>query len=237
MSARPDRRSFLQSLIALGAAYALPADASEERVREVWQEALDAPWVFHVDGHGTISDPDCAQAEVWGDVFEDIWPQGIEGPEDVIYTVERCQPLLGHFKDLAERALEDLRDLLTEDLTAHQLALMEALQDPDEGWYDWVRLGGDAGVQHLREAISDWLQEPVDHLKSEWFPMNHGATGQAKGFFESLGWDLLKTLGVVIVEGEHPGSTYYAAELRQPIDKANEVAILLELPFRFQRKG
>jgi hypothetical protein len=53
-------------------------------------------------------------------------------------------------------------------------------------------------------------------------------------FFESLPFETLAALGVVIVEGDHPGSTYVGAELRQPIEEANEVAADLGMPFRFQ---
>jgi hypothetical protein len=44
-------------------------------------------------------------------------------------------------------------------------------------------------------------------------------------------------LGVVIVEGDHPGSDYFAAELRVEIADANRSAAKLGLPFRFRRKG
>ena len=37
-----------------------------------------------------------------------------------------------------------------------------------------------------------------------------------------------------MVEGEHPGSTYYAAELRKPVHEANATAEDLGLPFRFR---
>jgi hypothetical protein len=43
----------------------------------------------------------------------------------------------------------------------------------------------------------------------------------------------LDALGVVIIEGEHPGSTYYAAELVRDIDDANRAAKAAGLPVRF----
>jgi hypothetical protein len=46
---------------------------------------------------------------------------------------------------------------------------------------------------------------------------------------------MLKALGIVVVEGDRPGSSYYAAELRGSIDDANAAAAKLELPFRFRR--
>jgi hypothetical protein len=43
----------------------------------------------------------------------------------------------------------------------------------------------------------------------------------------------MDALGVQIIEGEHPGSTYHAAELRQDIDYANQVARDIGLECRF----
>ena len=40
----------------------------------------------------------------------------------------------------------------------------------------------------------------------------------------------------VIVEGEHPGSTYYAAELRGDIDVANRAAEAAGLRVRFVKR-
>jgi len=52
-------------------------------------------------------------------------------------------------------------------------------------------------------------------------------------FFQSMDVDQLETLGVEVVEGEHPGSTYYAAELRNDIDQANRAAQQAGIPVRF----
>lgn len=52
-------------------------------------------------------------------------------------------------------------------------------------------------------------------------------------FFQSMDVDQLETPGVDVVEGEHPGSTYYAAELRNGIDQANRAAQRAGIPVRF----
>lgn len=52
-------------------------------------------------------------------------------------------------------------------------------------------------------------------------------------FFQSMDVDQLKTLGVRVVEGEHPGSSCYAAELRVGIDKANSAARSAGISVRF----
>lgn len=240
MSFTLNRRSFLLALIALGASYALPANATPEQVDEVWEEAQARLWFFEVNEWGTISDPFCTQDETWGDIFS-LSTDYLKTPADVVHEVHRCQPLIHHFQGLANDELDELMDELDSEpppgllRRRHVQKVIKALQsDPDDGWQDWIELEGRAGVARFREAIDDWLDEPADYLQSEWFPLNHGSQGQAKAFFESLDHETLDALRVVIIEGEHPGSTYYAARLRQGIGDANAVAEDLGLPFRFR---
>jgi hypothetical protein len=40
-------------------------------------------------------------------------------------------------------------------------------------------------------------------------------------------------LGVNIIEGEHPGSTYYAAEFHGDVEEANAIAAAEGIPVRF----
>ena len=56
----------------------------------------------------------------------------------------------------------------------------------------------------------------------------------AKKYFECLDYKTLDGVGVQIIEGDHPGSTYYAAVLRQDVDYVNQVARSLGLKFRFR---
>lgn len=240
MSLKLNRRSFLQSLVALGASYVIPADATPAQIRKVWQEALAHPWHFEVNEWGTITEPDFVQNETWDDIFN-ICTGHLKTPDDVINEVNGCQPLINHFQHLADLEKDELSsDLETEPALGllrqrHIRKIVKAIQDdPDDGWQDWIELEGMGGVQRFKEEIEDWLGLPADYDQSEWFPLNYGPQGQAKAFFESLDNDTLSTLGVVIIEGDHPGSTYYAAELRQSIKEANAAAEGLGLPFRFK---
>ncbi len=238
MSFTINRRGFLLSLIALGASYTLADDAPTEQVDKVWTQALQSPWSFSVSEWGTISDPNFQEARTWGDVFEHIWVGGIRTWRDVISEVESCQPLISHFESLAYDEAERLGVLSSEQLTATERRILAALEeDPDEGWRDWIKLAGNPGVERFKEEIAAWLEEPVDDTQSDWFPIHYGAQGKAKAFFEQLDGDTLDALGVVIVEGEHPGSTYYAAELRASVEDGNAAAQELGLPFRFKAES
>jgi hypothetical protein len=239
MSAQINRRAFLQALAGLGASFYLPDQAPAAVVDAVWQQATADPWYFAVDEWGTIRVPDYLQDEVWEDVFA-ISPGWMKTPQDVIDAVDSCVPLARHFQDLASAEAQVLeRKLEAKSRGAslsrpHARKIVDAINnDPDFGWQAWIELEGAAGVSRFRDEVADWLQQPVDYTQSEFFPVNHGSQGQAKAFFEILDFDTLDALGVVIVEGEHPGSTYYAAELRHGVEEANASAGRLDLPFRF----
>ena len=243
MSFTLNRRNFLLSLIALGANYSLSDDATARAVTKAWVQALAEPWYFSVDAHGTITEPDYPQRETWGEIFS-IYIAGIKTPEDVVREVDRCILLGEHFSVLASAELDSLLEDVDSDIEPsparrrHINQVIVALEaDPDEGWYDWIQLEGQAGVERFKDMIADWADEPANYSQTEYFPANYGAQGMAMVFFESLGQKTLNALGVIIVEGEHPGSSYYAAELRNDIKSANETAAELELPFRFKNEG
>jgi len=79
-----------------------------------------------------------------------------------------------------------------------------------------------------------WLQKELNWRDGDYFPSQYSSVAVAKEYFEALDYETLNALGVDIIEGEHPGSTYYAAELRQDIDHANQVARDMGLDFRFR---
>jgi len=101
----------------------------------------------------------------------------------------------------------------------------------------WVRLEGRRNMAGLRKIVADWLAEPIDWDEQEWFPRDWSGQGAALEFFHRLDRDALYALGVAIVEGDHPGSSYYAAELRNELADANATAQRLGLPFRFRAEG
>ena len=109
--------------------------------------------------------------------------------------------------------------------------------DPDTGWRDWVSHEGDPGLAGFKERIEDWLAEGIDWDEAEWFDSGWSGQDAALGFFSGLDAKVRKLLGVVIIEGEHPGSSYYAAELRGEIGLANAAAQVLGLACRFRVQG
>ena len=86
-------------------------------------------------------------------------------------------------------------------------------------------------------AIDKWFGEPPDRRgdESDYLPESGTAQGAAMEFFNEMPVDDLEKLGVEIIEGECPGSTYYAAELRMDIVEANRIAKIEDIPVRFKK--
>ena len=109
--------------------------------------------------------------------------------------------------------------------------LHQALQDDDFGWRNWIIEEGQAGLAWFIDQVEAWLDDPAGEEAAEQF----SGVALAKKYFECLGYETLDGLGVQIIEGDHPGSNYYAAVLRQDVDYVNNIARSLGLKFRFRQ--
>ena len=207
-------------------------------MQQVVAECLGRSFQYIRHLNGTITDNSISEPKFRHQVFDaDLGDQCT--PESLVSDIEDCQPLTSHFQQVALGELEEVRSSLDDDeLTHHERRRLErlaqTLDDELQGWSDWVLLAGVKGLPRFKQVVKAWLDSPIEWEDYEWFPPHSSSQGNAMGFFESLPRDTLKALGVVIIEGDHPGSTYYAAELRQPIDDTLTVAADLGLPFRFQ---
>ena len=234
-----NRRYFLASLAALGAALVLPVNATPKQVNETWARFLADPWYFVVDEHGTIIEPDVPEPKTRADVFDvDL---NASSPQDLIDSISDCEPLVFRFQQLADDERLDLENLLDcweirddQRPKARVERLAEALQDADEGWKQWLLLEGKTGLERFLCLANGWLDEPVSWDESDWFKPGWSGQSAALSFFRDMDSDLLAALGVVIIEGEHPGSSYYAVELRKDVALANVAAEREALPFRFR---
>lgn len=244
MTLEINRRNFLQALIAAGASFALPAKATKAQIDQVWAEAQANPWFFEVNENGTLIDADIPEPQVWADVF-DITTSETSDIQSIIREIQACPPLSSFMDRALDKEIESLEedfDNEEPELTKEQKALQKKIatlkefrEEYEEPWQYWIELEGKSGVAKFNELIEDWLTDPIDWMQSDFFPVRSGPQGAALGFFENQSYELLDAIGVVIVDGEHPGSSYYAAELSQDIEKANATAERLGLPFRFKK--
>ena len=205
---------------------------------------------YEVARHGTLTDPTVRAPEVRADVFKCLSPCSIRTTDELISEVDGCIPLANHFSILAEEHLAAIEAKLEEEdsgpgfIARRRLAFQAAAlcHDPDSGWRDWVKHEGGPGLVGFKKLIEDWLARSIDWDEAEWSDSewsDSGWNGQnaALRFFSGLAAEVRKLLGVVITEGEHPGSSYCAAELQGEIGPANAAAQALGLAFRFRAQG
>jgi hypothetical protein len=235
-----NRRTFLASLLAATASALLPmpfSKATLAQVDDVWQLLLDDPVYFEVDEFQTIRDPRVPEPEIRGDIFDDIVPASIKTADQLIAIAEPG-PMWRRLTDLADERRQEIEWSLDDELPPGERRRLKRiaglLAEPDEGWKHWVRLEGHRSMASLRKIVANWLDEPIDWDEHVWFPDDIGSMGAAKVFFDSLDFDTLDALGIKIVEGEYPGSTYYAAELLRDVEEANVAASEMGLPVRFR---
>jgi hypothetical protein len=106
---------------------------------------------------------------------------------------------------------------------------MEA--EKPEDWRQWIT----EDQKHFKWMVTFidlWLETEVDPSDGEFF-QNTSAEALALQYFRRLRYDTLEKLGVYFVEGEHPGSSFNCAVLREDVDYANQVARDLGLGFQF----
>lgn len=243
MTIEINRRTFLQALIAAGASYALPTKATQAQVDELWAQAQANPWYFEVNELGTLVEADAASPQIWADIF-DVTPRGFTTPKSVIGEIETAPLLVSHISNLMDDEIDSLENDLEDNPPSKNQELIalkkkidtlkKAREESNDPWMDWIEMEGEAGVAKFRGHVDDWLSKSIDWMQSEWFPSGSMPQGAALNFFHRQPYDLLEALGVVIIEGEHPGSSYYAAELVGSIKEANANAERLGLPFRFK---
>ena len=159
-----------------------------------------------------------------------LWLEGVELPASraeaydlalgaavdvsrLVNAADDCEPLAWYLESERENAEgpEDLTEWL------------ESLSSRD--WQEVIR-----GVRQWLLQKPDWADES-DHI-----PPTARPQGAALEFFRD--WDSkdLAAIGVKIVEGEHPGSSYYAAELRLEPAVANAASMRLKLGVWFRKE-
>lgn len=199
--------------------------------------------IYSVTSGGVIIVPGIPEPQIRSDVFERVDMRDVHTCKELIVLIEYCQPLERHFQRLSLAYLEEhaqpssFANNLVEPRGprsgAQQLILRALRRNPDGGWRQWIEFSGDAALEEFLQRVRDWLDEEIVWSESDHFDANWNGQAAALAYFEDLPNAILNALGVRIVDGDVPGSSYLAAELRKGLDEANQVAKLLELDFRF----
>lgn len=218
-----NRRDFLRILAGAGASLALPFDlsvANDAQIDLAWSKALRDPVVFDVDDR-TIFAPWESYPVTYADVFD--VPTTFANRKELMSVFNEYDDLQNYFY----YAFEDAASV-DESLA---LNLYEQL-DMDDGLDAWIQ---QAPLDELATVVDNWLASDLPSCYE--IPPSMGPMGAAYSFFLGQEFTVLQGLGIAIVEGEHPGSSYFAAELRIPVEEANHAAAALDIPIRFKEAG
>ncbi|MDE1546921.1 hypothetical protein PTW32_16005 [Dechloromonas agitata] len=217
-----DRRAFLRSLATLGASVCIPlealAAATESAIDAAWKTAIQEPITFYVSTWGTLS---YSQAEIWPQSRGQLLGISRVGNHAELLTLAREQ---GRIDGLLERAWED-RTAEDEESTI------------DSDWQTWLAIQPEETIHEFIALANEWIEDNADEF--DWEVANFygfSAQGAARSYF-AFEFEYCNDFGIAIVDGDHPGSSYYAAELRMDVHDANVLAEELNLPIRFAWSG
>ncbi len=200
---------------------------------------------FEVSDGGTLRMADFAEAETRAEFYEYVASFWSRSPKDLAEAMDECQPLAwavhsiySDFRDELEADLQEVHDAgggHPERLAALKARLQALSEEPEEGASAWLlSLTSKEFEGRVVSEIEKWFGEPPNwSFEDDYLPESGTAQGAALEFFRDMAADDLETLDVEVIEGEHPGSTYYAAELRGDIDEANRAAEAAGIPVRF----
>lgn len=244
-----DRRTFLQSVAGLGLAALLPGSVGgtldDDEVEQAWRELERSPLEFEVVYDRTLVIAGYPEPQTRLDVFS-LDESCIDSPEALAMEIHYCYPLASHVgrvcSEIREDALLAFEDALDHDeLTPAERKRRvdaEAARWPDPEDADelsrWLAALDEEAFARVAASVAGWLNDAPDwNWESDYFSDYADGQSAALAFFRQQPNDVLDALGVVIVEGEHPGSSYYAAELLVSVDEANELAARHDIPVRF----
>ncbi len=190
---------------------------------------------FEVREEGTLRMANFFVAETRADLYEAKTYRWDDSPSSLIDCLRSCEPFAWEVHSLYSAAREDLMmkiEELKSDLVDHGeqvKTLLDELrsmpEEPEYGIEDWLGRIDEAYFKSVVvEGLREWFLDSPDPIMEDDFVSEATPESAAKKYFEALDAETLGRLGVVIVDGEFPGSSYYAAELRCEIDVANAAA-------------
>jgi len=104
--------------------------------------------------------------------------------------------------------------------------------------HDFIDTLSEENRVELKRQLQAWFAEEPDLEERDSHDIVRPTDGRQLAF--RLFWDydpkVLDALEISVVEGDHPGSTYYAAEMQESVDLANRFAEEQGMPWRFRRR-
>ena len=200
---------------------------------------------FEVHDGGTLIVANFAELTTRAEFYEDVADRWTDSPQDLLDAMSDCQPLAWEVQSIYSEARDEIESALHDAETkassnkpriaALKKRLANLPEEPEEGAAEWLlSLTNYEFESRVIPAIEKWFDgEPNWSYEDDYLPSGMTAQGAALDYFRNMDGSTLEQLGVVIVEGDRPGSTYYAAELEGDIANANAQAVRLGVGIRF----
>ena len=202
---------------------------------------------FDVNNSGTLSLSNFTELVTRSEFYDAVSGSWSQSPGDLAEAMDECPPLAWAVHSIYSEIREEIQfdfdasseqsGILAKRSNALKVRLNTMPEEPEEGAENWLlTLTNSEFEDHVVPEIEKWFNSPPDwNWEDDYLPMNSTSQGAALEFFQELKREDLDVIGVVIVMGEHPGSTYYAAELEIDLETANKAAIKANIPVRFIR--
>ena len=159
-------------------------------------------------------------------------------PDELVTAMDECPPLAWQVLKAYSDALKDLEAKLDSASPAIARKLRARLdgmpEQSEDGAREWVEAMSSTVFRSLARRLTEWFDQPPDWASEEDYIDEHlTAQGAAVAYFRDMDQSLREALKISIVEEDHPGRSYNAAELAQSTDDANRVADDAGLAIRF----
>lgn len=203
--------------------------------------------VFEVDDSGTLKMADFSEPKIRADFYVSVHESWSHSPSHLADSMRDCEPLGWAVQSIYTKVRNEIQanlDSVGESagrfkkrISVLKARLQEMPEEPEEGVEDWLLslTDNEFGEQIVAEIEKWFVSSPKWILEVDHLPRDGTAQGAALKFFQNMDGDTLDALGVTIVEGEHPGSTYYAAELMGDVDAANNAAMMFDMSVKFKK--
>ena len=100
-------------------------------------------------------------------------------------------------------------------------------------WDTWLLAQDAEAHQRLLTEASEWVEgRPSDYDYDDTNWESNLGQGYAMNYFQNE-FEFCHEFKISIIEGECPGSSYYAAELGMSVEEANALTEKLGIPIRF----
>lgn len=195
--------------------------------------------IYEVDEYGTLFEQGAQEPTTNQDLHPDLDPNVLFDAEDLIGLLEESRPacmvveqlLLEHLQDLEDALEHPALDRTTRAILERELESCQFMRHTDATLF----AGGMSidDVSRVRQRLIEWLSEPIDEVIGDMDAVYASVQYRTLKVFEAMSADRLDELGVRLVHGEYPGSTYYAAELAGDLATANVRAEAMGLSVRF----